>query len=63
VPPEAFSLAHHNVSVGQQPHSEVAALALFLDAWTEGAGLDRKFDAPKLVIHPSSRGKDVTEEE
>ena len=63
VPPEAFSLAHHNVSVGQQPHSEVAALALFLDAWTEGAGLDRTFDAPKLVIHPSSRGKDVTEEE
>ena len=63
VPPEAFSLAHHNVSVGQQPHSEVAALALFLDAWTEGAGLERTFDAPKLVIHPSARGKNVTEEE
>ncbi len=63
VPPEAFSLAHHNVSVGQQPHSEVAALALFLDAWTEGAGLNRTFDAPKLVIHPSARGKKVTEEE
>ncbi|DAC07953.1 MAG TPA: tRNA (cytidine(56)-2'-O)-methyltransferase [Candidatus Poseidoniaceae archaeon] len=63
VPAEAFSLAHHNVSVGQQPHSEVAALALFLDAWTDGAGLDRTFDAPKLVIHPSARGKNVTEEE
>ena len=46
VPAEAFSLAHHNVSVGQQPHSEVAALALFLDAWTEGAGLNRAFEHP-----------------
>lgn len=63
VPAEAFSLAHHNVSVGQQPHSEVAALALFLDAWTEGAGLNRTFEHPQLVIHPSARGKKVTEEE
>ena len=63
VPAEAFSLAHHNVSVGQQPHSEVAALALFLDAWTEGAGLNRAFEHPQLVIHPSARGKKVTEEE
>ena len=46
VPAEAFSLAHHNVSVGQQPHSEVAALALFLDAWTEGAGLTGPSSTP-----------------
>jgi tRNA (cytidine56-2'-O)-methyltransferase len=63
VPPEAFSLANHNVAVGNQPHSEVAALALFLDAWTNGAGLERTFEAPRLRIHPSARGKHVDEEE
>ncbi|MEC7411574.1 MAG: hypothetical protein VYE08_02965 [Candidatus Thermoplasmatota archaeon] len=41
----------------------MAALALFLDAWTEGAGLNRNFEQPQLVIHPSARGKKVTEEE
>ena len=30
VPPQYFELADWNVSVGNQPHSEVAALALFL---------------------------------
>ncbi len=63
VPPEAFTLAHYNVAVGHQPHSEVAALALFLDAWTGGAGLERNFASPRLRIHPSARGKHVDEEE
>ena len=31
VPAEVFSLADHNVSVGNQPHSEVAALGVFME--------------------------------
>ena len=33
VPAETFEIADFNVSVGNQPHSEVAALAVFLDEW------------------------------
>jgi tRNA (cytidine56-2'-O)-methyltransferase len=32
VPGEVYRLADHNISVGNQPHSEVAALAIFLDS-------------------------------
>ena len=32
VPGEVYRLADHNVSIGNQPHSEVAALAIFLDS-------------------------------
>lgn len=34
VPREVYDLADRNVSVGNQPHSEVAALAIFLDRLT-----------------------------
>ena len=33
VPSEVFHLSDYNISVGNQPHSEVAALAVFLDTW------------------------------
>ena len=61
VPPELFSLSDYNIAVGNQPHSEVAALALFLDCWTGGEGYHREFQDPHLVINPSKSGKDVKE--
>lgn len=61
VPAELFSLSDYNLAVGNQPHSEVAALALFLDCWTEGAGFEREYANPQLVISPSKSGKDVKE--
>ena len=61
VPPELFSLSDYNIAVGNQPHSEVAALALFLDCWTGGEGYHREFQDPHLVITPSKSGKDVKE--
>tara|TARA_B100001250_G_C19743292_1_gene764064 strand:+ start:733 stop:1302 length:570 start_codon:yes stop_codon:yes gene_type:complete len=61
VPGEVFKISNYNVAVGNQPHSEVAALALFLDAWTEGEGFDRNFADPKLIISPSKTGKDIKE--
>ena len=61
VPGEIFKISDYNIAVGNQPHSEVAALALFLDTWTEGHGFNRKFTEPQLIISPSKSGKDVKE--
>lgn len=58
VPGEIFGLADHNVAVGSQPHSEVAALAVFLDRLLQGAGLSKPF-AGRLRVVPSPRGKVV----
>jgi tRNA (cytidine56-2'-O)-methyltransferase len=58
VPREAFDLVDWNVAVGNQPHSEVAALAVFLDRVLDGAGMRRTFGGP-VTIRPSHRGKDV----
>ena len=61
VPGELFKVSDFNLAVGNQPHSEVAALALFLDSWTDGEGFNREFSEPQLVIAPSKSGKDVKE--
>lgn len=58
VPREVYDLATRNVSVGNQPHSEVAALAIFLDRLTEGKALEKKRKG-RLVIVPNPRGKTV----
>ena len=60
VPREVFERAHHNVAVGNQPHSEVAALAVFLDRLLGGTGLRREF-AGRVRIVPSARGKQIVE--
>ena len=58
VPREVYDLAHRNISVGNQPHSEVAALAVFLDRLSGGEAIDRVFDGDVRVI-PNPRGKTV----
>jgi tRNA (cytidine56-2'-O)-methyltransferase len=60
VPPEVYQEADFNVAVGNQPHSEVAALAIFLDRLTEGEGLRKDFGG-KLKVLPTERGKRVVE--
>lgn len=59
VPAEVYSLADFNVAVGSQPHSEVAALAVFLDRFFEGRELEREFRGWRLRVVPSRRGKEV----
>ncbi|MBN1389221.1 MAG: HDIG domain-containing protein [Candidatus Thermoplasmatota archaeon] len=59
VPREVYDLAHFNVSVGNQPHSEVSALALFLDRMLGGRELDMKMPGGELLIEPNRRGKTV----
>ena len=59
VPSDVFQHAHYNVAVGNQPHSEVAALALFMEAWFGEGGSERQFPDARLIIEPSARGKAV----
>jgi len=63
VPGEVFKLCQHNVAVGNQPHSEVAALALFMEAWFGDSGTDRNFENARLVIEGSNKVKIVHENE
>ena len=58
VPREVYELADRNVSVGNQPHSEVAALAIFLDRYKNGKSLERGTKG-RLTIVPNPRGKTV----
>ncbi len=60
VPIEVFNLADYNVAIGHQPHSEVAALSIFLDRFFEGQMLHQKFPDATLEIKPTSHGKRVT---
>jgi tRNA (cytidine56-2'-O)-methyltransferase len=58
---EVYDRADWNVGVTNQPHSEVAALAVFLDRLFEGRELDREWaDADRRVI-PQETGKRVEE--
>jgi len=59
VPFEVYEAAAFNVGVTNQPHSEVAGLAVFLDRLFEGAELDREWaDADRRVV-PRATGKEV----
>ncbi|KAA0007815.1 MAG: tRNA (cytidine(56)-2'-O)-methyltransferase [Thermoplasmata archaeon] len=62
VPPEVYQLSDYNVAVGNQPHSEIAALALFLDRYTMGKW-QRKMFKGKIEVIPSKRGKKVVTRE
>jgi len=59
VPGDVYELADFNVAIGNQPHSEVAALAVFLDRLFEGRELMRQFIGAKISIIPCKRGKRV----
>lgn len=62
VPPEMYELADWNVAVGNQPHSEVAALAIILDRLNAAEGKDAlrtKFVGGEIEIVPKQRGKEV----
>ncbi len=64
VPPELYTLADWNVAVGNQPHSEVAALAIVLDRLAASSGIEplkSQFNGAELEIVPKTRGKEVRE--
>ena len=57
VPGDVYKICQHNVAVGNQPHSEVAALALFMDAWFGESASEREFDDARLIIEGTNDGK------
>lgn len=61
VPREYYDLADYNVAVTSQPHSEVAALAVFLHELFEGKELEKKFSGAKVWVVPQKKGKKVEE--
>ena len=63
VPSEVFHLSDYNISVGNQPHSEVAALAVFLDSWLGPLEPKSKFEGAQIKVLPSASGKIVINEE
>ncbi|KYK21120.1 tRNA 2'-O-methylase [Thermoplasmatales archaeon SM1-50] len=62
VPPYYYQVANFNISVGNQPHSEVAALALFLDRFTKATWQKKEFHG-NIQIVPWVNGKKVLSKE
>ena len=63
VPKEFFSpdVSDFNVAVGNQPHSEVSSLAVFLDRFFSGKELAMEFKGAKLRVVPQKHGKKMAE--
>src|SRR5712692_1837222 len=59
MPGEVFKLADWNVSVTNQPMSEVAALAVFLDWHFQHGAFDKAFPNGQVRIVPTQDGKQV----
>ncbi|TFG10708.1 tRNA (cytidine(56)-2'-O)-methyltransferase [Candidatus Heimdallarchaeota archaeon] len=63
VPGFIYELTDYNIAIGNQPHSEVAALAVFLDQISESKARKREFKNAKNVITPSADGKKMERKE
>lgn len=59
VPPQIYQMSDFNISIGNQPHSEVAALSIFLHEYFEGRELEKSFSSGKIKVIPNKRGKTV----
>jgi len=56
---EVYERSDWNVGVTNQPHSEVAGLAVFLDRLFEGRELDREWEDADRIVQPQAEGKRV----
>ena len=59
VPREVYDIADYNVAVGNQPHSEISALAILLDRLLRGQQLQKKYFNAEREIIPTKKGKRV----
>jgi tRNA (cytidine56-2'-O)-methyltransferase len=59
MPGEVFKLADWNVSITNQPMSEVAALAIFLDWHLQHSAFDETFPNAQAQVVPTRHGKRV----
>ena len=58
VPIDAYNIADFNIAISNQPHSEVSALAIFLDRFYNGSELKRTYEG-KMNVVPMDHGKMV----
>ena len=61
VPGEVYEEADWNVAVTNQPHSEVAGLAVFLDRLFDGRELSQEYENARSRVIPQACGKRVEE--
>ena len=64
VPPWVYHLSTHNISITNQPHSEITAFALFMHELLSGVELTREFEESlfgnaRLRIVPQEKGKKI----
>jgi tRNA (cytidine56-2'-O)-methyltransferase len=57
VPRRVYDIADYNVSITNQPHSEIAALAIFLDYFSGGNEFKLKFKNAQVEIIPDAKEK------
>ena len=63
VPCEVYHAAKYNLAVTSQPHSEAAALAVFLHDLFEGKELEKVFEDSELKVIPNKCGKTIVKQE
>lgn len=63
VPPEVYQMCDFNIAVGNQPHSEIAALAVLVDRVLEGKVFNIDFQDANIKITPSERSKIVKDKD
>ncbi len=63
VPPEVYHMCDLNIAIGNQPHSEVAALTVLLDRVTDGEVFNINFPDASIKITPSERSKIVEDKD
>lgn len=59
VPREVYELADYNIAIGNQPHSEISALAIVLDRINKGNQFLMEYTNAKRRIIPEKQGKNV----
>ena len=61
VPREVYDLADYNVAVGNQPHSEISALAILLDRVLQRRQFLKKHRNAQKEIVPTKQGKKIVD--
>lgn len=59
VPPGIYDISDYNISITNQPISEISALAIFLNEYMQGKALKNEFKDSKISIVPQKKGKKI----
>lgn len=59
VEPIYYNISDYNISITNQPHSEISSICLFLDYYFDRKELNKQFDNGEVVVSGVERGKKV----